>query len=600
MPLKMSQILRKTSIDRIEKARTTVKVIKVKYGTSKRTKLPTAASQVYSLDKVGGKTVRNKYVTTIEFMPKERVRLSCSCPDFMYRWEYALWKRGSAELKFGNGDAPDDTNPSMVPGCCIAKGSLVQTAKGPKRIEDVRAGDFVWTLNGNFTEVTAQQLTRRNAATLKVVLKDGREFEATPDHLVLAVEPNAAVAKWTRVDKLSMQHLLVTSLSEKSSLELKDLDAEALVLGYLVAEQGEVGYAPMESEVSRHFQAAYQKRFHQEFNHSGSTSVIKEEDVASEVWSTLKIKACSSAEKVLPEYVFTQPFEYRMSLIYALFQGDGWISKDRKAATYATQSLMLAKQVSSLLYGLGIEVGFISEQSSGVCDRKIFLVRLTRAGAKSLSKRLPPLTKYGEEYFENEDTTDQPKLPFFAKAIQERVAAYVQYKMTRQEIEAGETLITLRDAAEKLQVSTDKFIAYFRKHHKASLIKVRLPHSSKPLLAVTKKLAWQVYAEKFALKKGALPRLNSEWRRASWSRLRGWIQSLPEIVKPQVQAYYSMMREASYSRIESITPSKGDVYDLTVPSAEHFTANGVVVHNCKHLIALYDYLQERDLVVEQI
>lgn len=36
-----------------------------------------------------------------------------------------------------------------------------------------------------------------------------------------------------------------------------------------------------------------------------------------------------------------------------------------------------------------------------------------------------------------------------------------------------------------------------------------------------------------------------------------------------------------------------DVYDLSVPNGEHFTANGVVVHNCKHLIGLVD-LAERE------
>jgi hypothetical protein len=34
-----------------------------------------------------------------------------------------------------------------------------------------------------------------------------------------------------------------------------------------------------------------------------------------------------------------------------------------------------------------------------------------------------------------------------------------------------------------------------------------------------------------------------------------------------------------------------DVYDLTVETSEHFTVNGVVVHNCKHLLALGKYLQ---------
>jgi hypothetical protein len=36
-----------------------------------------------------------------------------------------------------------------------------------------------------------------------------------------------------------------------------------------------------------------------------------------------------------------------------------------------------------------------------------------------------------------------------------------------------------------------------------------------------------------------------------------------------------------------------DVYDLTVENHEHFTANGIVVHNCKHLLALRAFVQKK-------
>ena len=35
---------------------------------------------------------------------------------------------------------------------------------------------------------------------------------------------------------------------------------------------------------------------------------------------------------------------------------------------------------------------------------------------------------------------------------------------------------------------------------------------------------------------------------------------------------------------------KSDVYDLTVDKAHHFVANGIVVHNCKHLVALAEQI----------
>jgi hypothetical protein len=47
-----------------------------------------------------------------------QVVFSCDCQRFLFMYEYALWKRGAAELRFGNGEPPVKTNPRMRPGCC--------------------------------------------------------------------------------------------------------------------------------------------------------------------------------------------------------------------------------------------------------------------------------------------------------------------------------------------------------------------------------------------------------------------------------------------------------------------------------------------------
>jgi len=62
---------------------------------------------------------RTRYVTVVEFIDKKlHVNVSCSCPDFMYRYEYALHKRKAADLEYSNGQPPDMTNPTQVVGQC--------------------------------------------------------------------------------------------------------------------------------------------------------------------------------------------------------------------------------------------------------------------------------------------------------------------------------------------------------------------------------------------------------------------------------------------------------------------------------------------------
>lgn len=65
------------------------------------------------------KLLPKTYDTFIMINPKyKNVVLSCSCPDFMYRHEVALYRRGGAEIEYSNGRLPKITNPKYRATCC--------------------------------------------------------------------------------------------------------------------------------------------------------------------------------------------------------------------------------------------------------------------------------------------------------------------------------------------------------------------------------------------------------------------------------------------------------------------------------------------------
>ena len=69
--------------------------------------------------KVTNPTRNNTYTTTIEVLNKKgNVKLSCSCPDFLFRHEVALFTKDAAEIEYSNGDYPEMTNPLLQPSCC--------------------------------------------------------------------------------------------------------------------------------------------------------------------------------------------------------------------------------------------------------------------------------------------------------------------------------------------------------------------------------------------------------------------------------------------------------------------------------------------------
>ena len=62
---------------------------------------------------------QNKYVSSVKFIDKKlNVKVSCSCPDYMFRWEYANMTVGASDIIYGNGEAPNVTNPELRPALC--------------------------------------------------------------------------------------------------------------------------------------------------------------------------------------------------------------------------------------------------------------------------------------------------------------------------------------------------------------------------------------------------------------------------------------------------------------------------------------------------
>lgn len=88
-----------------------VKVRKVKL-TRRGTEVVKIESQCYT---PGSAT---SYDTEIELLPNKKVKLSCSCDDFVFRFEWVLYRKGGADLRYGNGESPDKTNPAQTLGCC--------------------------------------------------------------------------------------------------------------------------------------------------------------------------------------------------------------------------------------------------------------------------------------------------------------------------------------------------------------------------------------------------------------------------------------------------------------------------------------------------
>lgn len=113
MALTIWKIMKAVDFGRQERAEY-VKVIGLKTGTSKKTGLFKAISKAYSR-KQGAERGYNYACAVTQLDKKGNVRVACSCPDFMYRFEVVLHNKGAADIYYSNGEQPQKPG---KPGCC--------------------------------------------------------------------------------------------------------------------------------------------------------------------------------------------------------------------------------------------------------------------------------------------------------------------------------------------------------------------------------------------------------------------------------------------------------------------------------------------------
>ncbi|QDH83440.1 hypothetical protein [Achromobacter phage Motura] len=122
--LTFPQIIKRTTKDRIASAKY-VKILKTKSGYDQlgRGYIAAQTMSTHEFDYSTGKwyPAKNKpmYLTKAVFFDnKLHCLVSCSCPDFPYRWEYALTAKDASEIEYSDGSAPNITNPTLRPGAC--------------------------------------------------------------------------------------------------------------------------------------------------------------------------------------------------------------------------------------------------------------------------------------------------------------------------------------------------------------------------------------------------------------------------------------------------------------------------------------------------
>lgn len=570
-------MLRHAGLDR-ERRAGKVLVKNLKFGVSRTLGIPKAIANTYSKDSPTFRATYSKYTTFIEFLPKKgHLRVSCSCSDHMYRWEWALAQKLASYVTYSNGEASASTNPKGLPGCCIPGSSYVLTRKGSKRMDAVQVGDDVLTLSG-YHRVTASALTRRRTDVLRLETLGGY-LECTPDHRVLVVRDGSLV--WDEAKNLTEEDLLIQVCRE--SPEVSSVDRRCEALGVLIGDGHERHGIPIDpaerdyvSNVTRGM--ATVDGYHLRLTESGVAALYK--------------FGYDPAVNRLPEHLFSGPEAKKLGVVRGLWISDGWVSRDSRASTFASESRGLAEDVSRLLVSLGVPHSFgVNSLRNGSFTQ--YLVRPTVLGTKRLIELLGELPK------SNGGGLSAGELDS-GLYVSRGCALDSQNPINQGKVVSYRIDRTIRKILADLQSTRVCSLERPSKRALSVLVRMGMPPElitrttrssggGKPCVYVLSGSSAKLECI-HALMSIRTPRLRRRpVAKESYSASEFLPQEYKRLLEPDV----------TFRRILSVSRRKDDVYDITVPVAEHFTANGFVVHNCKHVIALHWAVEARGFLEEK-
>lgn len=528
-------------------------------------------AKTWSIEGSGKRRYLGKYVTTIDYLksktkPGVNVRVSCSCGDFWARWEYALWRKGAAEIVYSDGEPSDVTNPRYIPACCVAKGSYVLTDTGSKLIEDVVPGDKLLTLNG--VNVASDAGLTRRAAHVVVLHTADRQLPVTPDHPVLVVRARAHAPEWARADSIRVgDHLVDVLPGNAPDASLRAYEAA----GFFMAEHDESTGEPIDA-----YERPYVDSLFREV--TGLACVGKNRlNVSGKALRVLTSKVGFDPRvKRVPEELFLDRSKLA-SFMRGAWTADGWVSSDKTLATLATVSRQLADDYARALRTLGIRVNVTVNTRSAGSDYSQYLVRI--ADAASWQKNAALLAGSPKEPIRWDVLYDESAnrlSPFHPEAVREKVHAHLLQT-------ASKDLLSKDDL---VQVTSLTSLASVRDVLGDHMTRVTFPHADKPCFAASTKA---IHAAKLIADVYAKRVLRGCATKKRYPQFLAWLSASGATPKFVEDFYRKWLRDTlSYPTVTDITESVSDVYDITVPDAGHFTANGLVVHNCKHIIKLTD------------
>jgi intein/homing endonuclease len=563
--------------------------------------------KVTTITKVPGERARAHVVTvhlprgyegTLNACPE--VRIDCDCSRYVFVWNYALVQKNAAIRDRTNGEAPVETNPQEIAGCCVDGRSWIHTEFGSKQIRDIEVGDRVRTLAGLRRVTEVADMGVRD--TVVIHTDSGRKLRVTPDHRVLAATPRGM--KWLPAGHLTSDCYLVSASHETRKFwpRLPSLLTAggsgiaiaprrvpgrltpdvAEFLGLLVAE-GSGGSRGMSlSQFEPTTRARMIELSSRLFDRPSGSSLRLGAQVGRliESWG---IRLGSHRVRV-PHAVMSSSNDIVSAFLKGYYAGDGWFSRDGRYSTAGTASAGLRDDLLYLLGRLNIRARNTTGRS-GHAGTVMHQVRTSdpENTGRAIDSFLPDrceamrVVKGSRGRYDSGSIYDRVPLA----AVQRVLRGYAEE--VADATVGDDNLVPVSVIAATLPGLRIRTLL----KEGGCISEVRNAKGGKPSHYSTLNLALRV--SRAARIRNLLYgfHIRSSGPTVHREKIEAMLTAIPTRYAEDLRARLSIFLrdDVFFEKVSHVVAGGStNVFDIGVERNEHFFANGLCVHNCKHAI----------------
>ena len=548
--------------------------------------------------------------------------VSCDCEYWLYNCEVAVHRFQGTDIIYSNGEYPTETNSQLTPMLCVTGDTWVETDHGVIAARDCPQYLKMLTTQGMRT-ATMQIIGQR--PIVRLTTQRGYSLDTLAEKEVRIVTPELALV-WKRVVNLNPGDTICIA---RRGFQFGEMEnhlsiTQARVLGYMVAEGFGGFFANTDSEIINDFCRCCDDLKYEYRHTDGGVRLcaLALSELERLGWNPRWV----AGQKRVPATIRNAPIDILQEFIGAYWEGDGHAAVESSATTLTagSKSRLLAREIQLLLLRLGIFSAVTINKNSGANHITMRLLRVTGNNARLFVEQIPTVRSWRTQRFSRisevtpkgspkEDKILLPEgflsdmlgcvprgnpcsaIPIGDPLDGELIGHDVVQRILASTASTTHRLPTPGGGAPQRAYLLDEVMESVRSHPRCLWCNSTILGDFR--IHVAREHGFERYLRRFdigayrARKVLGFPDAHALHNTTQISlsdllEVSRALRHIDPVLNARVEALASL--GCSFDQVSSVRTLRKQrlVYNFEVSTNEEYFANGILVHNCKHLYAI--------------